>query len=723
MKQLIQSFKTGEITVEEVPAPIVRHGGLLVATRVSLVSAGTERQIVDLGKKSLLGKAKSRPDLVKKVFEKARADGWIAAIEAARSRLDQPFALGYSCAGVVKEVGPGVTDFARGDRVACGGQGYASHAELNFVPRNLCVKLADSCDFQSGAFVTVGAIALQSVRQADVRLGETVGVIGLGLLGHIVAQLLKASGATVLGSDIDPVKVELAKELGCDEAVVGDPRPKARAMTGGRGLDSVIIAASTTSDGPIEMAAEMCRMKGRVVVLGLVGMNVPRKLYYERELDLRMSMSYGPGRYDPNYEEYGHDYPYAYVRWTENRNMQAFLQMVATDKVNVARLVTHRFTIADALGAYELLEGKRQEPFLGIVLTYEEPKDGRPAATRIAIHASPSAVPPAAGQAVIGVVGAGNFAQGTLLPNLSRTPKARLRGLADARTEVAKHVAAKMGFEYCVSDFRELLADPEIDTIFITTRHNTHAKFVCDSLTAGKNVFVEKPLCVSEEQLQEVTEAYESQQGRCRLMVGFNRRFAPLVVDLRKAFAECNTPLVMTYVVNAGLVPRSSWVQSAEEGGGRIIGEVCHFVDTLGYLAGAPVTEVSASAIGMDREDVVRLDNSVITLSFADGSIGSILYTSLGDKAFGKESIKVFGAGRVGVLDNFRRLSITRSGRTANTRRLRQHKGHLEEVQAFVRAIADGQPSPIAFDGLCGTTRVTFRILEVLAGGTETKER
>jgi len=720
VKQIIQSLKTGEIAIEEVPEPIVRPGGVLVATLASLVSAGTERQVGELARKSLLAKAMARPDLVRKVMAKAKADGWIAAVETVRSRLDSPFALGYSAAGVVIEAGRGVEGFAPGELVACGGQGYASHAQVIFVPENLCVRVPPGVDAESAAFVSLGAIALQSVRQADVRLGETVGVIGLGLIGQIVVQLLKASGCTVLGNDPNPDRAALAKELGCDEAVAGDPRPAAEAATGGRGLDCVIIAASTPSDGPVETAGDISRQKGRVVVLGSVGMNVPRKSYYERELDLRMSTSYGPGRYDPAYEEYGHDYPYAYVRWTENRNMAAFLHLVAQGKVNVARLATHRFEISRGLEAYELLEGRRSEPYLGIVLTYPERPASAPAVRRVEI-APPAAVqrPAAAQEAVIGVIGAGNFAQSILLPRLKRIQGCRLRGIADLRGEVAKHAARKFGFETCCSDGRELLADPAVNAVIIATRHNTHARMVCAALEAGKHAYVEKPLCMDESELAMIAEAHGKAGGRCILMVGYNRRFAPLMRLAEAHFCSRGTPLVMSFRVNAGPVASTSWVLSAEEGGGRVIGEVCHFVDALSFLADAAPESLCAASIAAGAGDAAQEENISVSLRFADGSLGNIVYTSVGDKAMAKEYLEVFGGGRAAALDNFRRLALWAGGRAKVHKSLRQHKGHLEEMQAFVHAVRSGGPAPIPFESLAATSQATFQIVQRLNQGLQ----
>lgn len=722
MKQVIQSFKSGEICIENVPAPVVRPGGLLVSTRSSLVSAGTERQIVNLAKKSLLGKARARPDLVKKVLQKIKTDGLVTAIEMAKSRLDRPFPLGYSCAGVVLEVGERGSGFCTGDRIACGGQNYACHAEVNFVPKNLCVKIPAGVDMESASFTTIGAIALQAVRQADVRLGETIAVIGLGLIGQILVQLLKASGCIVIGNDPDADRANLAKEMGCDEVAMGDLRPIVASMTHGHGADSVIIAASTASNLPVEVAGEICRSKGKVVVLGTVGMSIPRKLYYERELDIRFSMSYGPGRYDPNYEERGHDYPYAYVRWTENRNMKSFLRLVAERTVNVAKLVTHRFPLANAREAYDLVSGSRKEPFLGILLLYPDYK-AEPEA-RVIIREE--ARPPRGGRplptkaAIAGVVGSGDFAQSVLLPNLARLEGCRLRGLASVRGGGnAKHVAKKMGFEFCCGDYKELLSDSEINTIFIVTRHNTHAHIVCDALSAGKHVYVEKPLCLNADELRDITETYNTQRGRCLLMVGFNRRFAPFITKLKEAFEGRGTPLMMNYRINAGEIPETHWVQAVEEGGGRIIGETCHFVDLLGFLAGSRLESIDAACIDPGDTNVIAEDNVIMTLKFGDGSIGTITYTSMGDKSIAKEYLEVFGGGRGGILDNFRRLILTREGKMRTTRHIRQKKGRREAVRAFVSAVICGAPSPIPYDDICTTTEATFQVVKSLKRNNE----
>ncbi len=711
MKQLIQSFKTGEMVLEDVPAPIVRSGGLLVATSASVVSAGTEKQIIDLAKKSLLQKAKARPDLVRKVFDKVRADGVLSAVETVRSRLDQPFPLGYSCSGVVLEVGSGVNGLSAGDPVACAGQNYASHAEINFIPENLCVRIPPGVSMESASFVTLGAIALQSVRQAEVRLGEIVSVVGLGLLGQIVVQLLRNSGCVVIGSDLDASRVALAKELGCHYAVIGNPTAAVEAVSSGHGADCTIIAASTTSNDPVELAGEITRIKGKVVVLGAVGMDIPRKSYYQKELDIRLSMSYGPGRYDPNYEEYGHDYPYAYVRWTEKRNMECFLQLLANGSINVQRLITHRFPIGRALSAYELLEDRKPEQFMGIVLEYPETIAKLPVrkiAFNVAVKSSSSS------KAVIGVIGAGTFAQGTLLQALADLPGCRLRALADVRGEVARHVARKMNFESCSSDPRNLLADPEINTVFITTRHNSHADLVCEALSAGKHTFVEKPLCMNRQELKNIEAIYRSLESKTLLMVGFNRRFAPLMTEVKKAYTNRQSPLLMTFRINAGALPVNSWIRSTEEGGGRIIGEMCHFIDTLSYLADARIREVDVAAIGASNAAAPREDNIIATIHFNDGSIGAIIYTSMGDRSVSKEYFEVFGGGCAAVLDNFLSLSVARNGKRTMKRALRQRKGHYEEVSAFIHAISEGKPSPIPFDSILETTLTTFRIVELL---------
>ncbi|HYG82798.1 MAG TPA: bi-domain-containing oxidoreductase [Pyrinomonadaceae bacterium] len=711
MKQILQNNKTGRMAVADVPAPIAQRGRVLVRAAASLISAGTEKMAVDEGKKSLLERARERPELVRQVIEKARNEGVIKTINAVRSKLGSSTALGYSAAGIVLDVGEDVTGFRAGMRVACAGAGYASHAEVLSVPKNLCVPLPDEVSFEEGAFGTLGAIALQGVRLAEPTLGEAVVVIGLGLLGQITVQLLKANGCRVFGVDLDPAKVELALELGADGAAVsdGEVRRAVAEWSRGRGADAVLITAATSSNQPVELAGEISRVKGRVVAVGMVGMDVPRNLYFKRELSLTVSMSYGPGRYDPEYEERGHDYPFAYVRWTENRNIEAFLDLVAAGRVNVERLITHRFSIEEGERAYHLIGGETGEPYLGIVLRYDT---GRELERRIEIKRDAKAS--AASAVRVGMIGAGVYAQAMLLPNF-KAAGAGFRAIATAGGVTARDIALKYGFDYCASDADEILNDPEVNLVVVATRHNLHAELARRALLAGKHVFVEKPLALNEEELAGVLDAGLSSAGR--LTVGFNRRFSPLARAAREFFARRRSPLSISYRVNAGRIPKSHWLQDPVEGGGRIVGEVCHFVDLMHFLTGSRVTRVYAEPIAGRDEEAVDEDNVFVTLRFADGSNGSIAYLSEGDKAMPKERVEVIGGGKSFVLDDFRGAAQYAGGREEVVRPRQQDKGQADEARAVCEMVLKGGEAPIALDDLAATTRATFAMLESLRTG------
>jgi predicted dehydrogenase/threonine dehydrogenase-like Zn-dependent dehydrogenase len=694
MKQVTQHFRTGKLAVQELPTAACRRGWLLVATRASLISAGTEKMLMDLASANLAGKAMARPDLVRQALDKVRREGLITTLDKVRTRLDTPIPLGYSCAGQVLDVGPDV-EASRGDRVACAGAGWANHAEYNLVPKNLCVRIPHVLDDEDASFVTLGAIALQGVRQLQPTLGERVVVLGLGLLGLLTVQLLKANGCRVFGFDPARERAELACRLGADAAQHEALAEGVKAFTGGLGADAVIITASTKSDEPVNTAAEIARFKARIVVVGFVGMNLKRELYYKKELDLRLSMSYGPGRYDPRYEEQGQDYPIAYVRWTEQRNMEAFLELVGDERVTPKALISHRFTIHEAERAYALLASK--EPYLGIVLTYPEDRASAPIRL-IRIKEAPARAQTA--PLGVGFIGAGNFARTMLLPNAARTAGVRFTGVATATGISGRHVAEKYGFGYATTDYHQILDDPETDAVFIVTRHASHAPIVCDALRAGKAVFVEKPLACDLEQLAEIVDTAEATGGR--LMVGFNRRFAPHVRQAKTTLENC-TPLVALYRVNAGSVPGNSWLVD-EEGGGRIIGEVCHFVDTLQFLTGAEPVRVHAVQAG-DHRDALS-----IQMTFDDGSIATIIYSSLGDASFPKEYIELFGAGRVVVIDDFRDARFVSDGRRKGGRLRRQDKGIAGELEAFFRSLRTGAPMPVPLASLVLTTLTTFAI-------------
>ena len=686
MKQLIQDFKTGEIKLVDVPPPALTPGCVRVRNAFSLVSAGTERATVNLAQQSLVGKARSRPDLVKRVVDTVKREGLSAAMRKVQSQLDQWKTLGYSCAGTIVEVGEGVTGLSVGDRVACAGQDYASHAEMVAVPQNLCAKLPESVEFEHAAFTTLGAIAMQGVRQADARLGEVVAVIGLGLVGQLTAQILKAAGCVVLGIDVSAEACELAKRCGCDAVVArtsGDVERVAAKLTNDFGVDAAIIAAAAATNDPIELAAKICRDRGRVVMVGVTGMEIPRDLFYAKELDFKLSRSYGPGRYDPVYEEKGIDYPIGYVRWTEQRNMEAFLNLLAAKRIDVVPLITHTFTIDDAPKAYELIAGKTGDRFVGVLLRYSkaEGKGGyaATASKRSASAARQSSV-------VLGVIGAGNYAQGVLLPQFKANKDVTLRTVCTATGVKAEKAKEKFGFENCTTDWHDVLADKTVNAVVIATRHDLHAPIVGEALRAGKAVFCEKPLCLRGEELDKIIGTIKD-SGNTRLMVGFNRRFAPFAAKVREVAA----PLVMRYRVSVQPLAADHWINDPDAGGGRILGEVCHFIDFLRFAARSRVVSVFAQGFGAE--------NVQVSLRFAGGSVGSIDYFNVADTALKKEHFEAFGGGQHVVEDDFR------------------EKGQAEEVKQFVQAVTTGGPMPIPLDEIFESTRATLAVLESMRTG------
>ncbi len=701
MKQVTQNYRTGQLKVAEVPAPRTGEGAVLVANCVSLISSGTEKQAIDLAKASLVGKAAARPDLVRRVVNKVRLDGVRPTIEKVFAKLDTPIPLGYSIAGTVIEIGRRVQGYAVGDRVACAGAGMANHAEINAVPKNLCVPIPAAVTDQDASFVTLGAIALQGVRQAQLTLGERVVVMGLGLIGLLTVQILKASGCRVLGFDPNPERAKLAAGLGADIAVSDGLIEAALGFTGGHGADAVILTAATKSSQPLNQAAEISRLKGRIVVVGLVGMTIDREPFYKRELDLRLSMSYGPGRHDPSYEISGNDYPLPYVRWTEQRNMAAFLDLIAEGKVTPQALVTHRFGIAEAEKAYQIMEAG--EPHLAMLLTY-----AGGAAQRIERRIERARPSPGRSASGVAFVGLGNYAKGMLLPAFRKASGIRLTAVVTSTGISAGHASEKFGFQTIATEPSAAFEDPATDTVVIATRHDTHAALTTEALQAGKNVFCEKPLAVDAAGLEAVISAAEGSSGV--LTVGFNRRFAPLLVKAKAALEPRLGPLVMLYRINAGSVPPDSWIQR-EEGAGRIIGEVCHFVDALTFLAAALPVEVQAVAASNCADAVSVL------IRFADGSTGTIIYSPLGDPSVPKEYVEVFAAGRVVQLDDFRRLTVTRGGRSSVTKGI-QDKGQAALVAAFLAATRGDGEVPLTLAELEAVTRATFAIEECLSVGS-----
>jgi len=712
MKQVFQDARSAEITVAEVPAPKLLSGCVLVRTAASLVSAGTERASSEFAGKNLLQKARMRPDLVREVLSKISRDGLVATVSAVRSRLDQPSALGYSSAGTVVAVGEGIADLNPGDRVACAGVGHAVHAEFACVPRLLVARIpSEAVSFDEAAFTTVGAVALHGVRNADVKLGDTVAVIGLGLLGQLTVQILKAAGCRVLGMDISAERAELASRLGADAVSTSSAGflDLCLQQSSGHGADAVLIAAQTASNDPVNLAGAVSRNRAVVVAVGTVAMDIPRRSFYEKELDFRVSRSYGPGRYDAAYEQKGIDYPIGYVRWTETRNMEAFLILLADRKLDLHPLITHRFPIARAHAAYDLITGKTQEAFLGVLISYPEDADiSRRIDVAVAV-ADRSAVRQESVR--VGLLGAGSFATSTLLPAMKRVPGVEMVVVSAASGSHARHAAKKFGFRSCATDEREVIRDPAVNTVVITTRHHLHAGQVIEALNSGKHVFCEKPLCLNESELREIITAYDSISTKGLLMVGFNRRFAPLAIRMKEFLREAGEPLALNYRVNAGFLPADHWLHDPVQGGGRILGEVCHFVDLLCFLTGYSVLEVETRSL--PNPGRYSNDNVVCSLRFADGSQGTISYLANGDKAYSKERIEVFGGGRVAVLEDFRRLELGRGGRTQVIRSLlRQDKGHRGEWEAFAKAIQTGGTSPIPFGEVAATMLATFALEE-----------
>lgn len=712
MKQVLQNVKSGELELADAPAPAAFDGGAAVRTRSSIISAGTEKMLIELASKSLLGKAQARPDLVKQVIDKAKKEGWRATFKNVMSKMEKPMPLGYSASGVVESVGAGVSDLSPGDRVAVAGAGYACHAEINAVPKNLIAKIPPDVSFEEAAYSTIASIALQGVRLAKPELGDLVVVSGLGLIGIIAVQLLKANGCRVAGIDTDASKVKLALEHGLDLGIdlsKDDPVSAIDRFTGGRGADHTLIAAATKSNQPIELAGEVTRRKGQVVAVGAVGMNIPRDVYYKKEIEVKISMSYGPGRYDPSYEEGGIDYPYDYVRWTEQRNMEAVLALMAQKKLRVESLTSHRFPIERALEAYEMIKSG-SEPYVGVALTFSEDKE-----IERVVRLKEPATSEAREKLRVGFVGAGNYAALHLIPHLSKRSDVVLRGLATATGANARRKADKFGFEYCAADYDELLGDEAIDAIFIATRHRTHADYAVAALEKGKRVFVEKPMVVNEEQLDRLVETYREKPGA--LMVGLNRRFAPMTESLKNAF-EGAGPKQMIYRVNSGHIPTSSWLHEPEEGGGMLVGEMCHFVDLMTHVAGAKPVAASGFSMTIGNATISDLDNVAMSFSFADGSVGSLLYNTVGDKSAPKERLEVYGGGNVGTLDDFRELTIFQKGKRSKTKAANQNKGQAPMMAATVEAFRAGAESPIPFDELTDVMRAVFAARRSIVEGT-----
>ena len=683
----------------ELPCPQAGKGRVLIETRASLISAGTERMLVEFSQANLIQKARQQPDKVKQVLQKIKTDGLMPTLEAVFRKLDEPLPLGYCNAGVVLEVGPGVHDLQPGDRVVSNG----NHAQVVCVPRNLCAKIPDGVNDEQASFAVLASIALQGIRLTRPTFGEKFIVFGLGLLGLLAVQLLRANGCEVLAVDLNAERLKLAERFGAktvDVAAGGDPIAAAQAWTAGQGVDGALIAAAAKGDDIMHQAAESCRKRGRIVLVGVVGLNLRRADFFKKELSFQVSCSYGPGRYDENYEQGGHDYPPEYVRWTEQRNFEAVLAAMQAGRLCVDDIVTHRHPFADALSAYETVQNDRDA--LGVVLQYKGEVDRTPALTVTQASAAP------ANGATVGVIGAGGFSKGVLLPLLAKTP-ARLAYLADLDAAAAGHAASKFGVGRAVTDYKLVLDDPQLDAVFVVVGHHLHARFVCEALEAGKHVFVEKPLAMNAEELARVAQTLQTTSGQT-LMVGFNRRFSRHIVKIRQLLTGRSEPLCMNMTVNAGFIPSDHWTQDPQRGGGRIIGEACHFIDLLSHLAGSPVITVSAMTVG--KGVAVRDDKMSIVLGFADGSVGTVNYFANGSKSYPKEMLEVFSDGRVLRMENFRKTLGYGFGGFRKLKTMRQDKGHRSEIAAFVEHLGSGGDPPIPFNQLENATRASFAAVD-----------
>ena len=696
MKQVLQNLRSGETLVQEVPAPAVTRGAVLIQTRASLISAGTERMLVEFGQASLLGKARAQPEKVRQVLDKIRTDGLLPTMEAVFNRLDEPLPLGYSNVGTVIEVGEGVTEFAPGDRVVSNGP----HAEIVSVPRLLCAKVPDGVSDDQATFTVIASIGLQGVRLAQPQLGETVVVVGLGMIGLVTCQLLIASGCRVIATDVQTDRLAVADSYGCQTVRAGDDDPVAAALasTGGTGADAVIITAASKSDEIVHQSAQMCRKRGRIVLVGVVGLNLKRSDFYEKELSFQVSCSYGPGRYDPSYEQQGHDYPVGFVRWTEQRNFEAILSTLRSGKLDVAPLVTDRFELSEAVQAYRSVQ--HDSNCLGVVLDYRP--DVVPTRA-VKIESGLSNASP--GGVITGVIGVGNYSKMTLLPALSKTDAVLKYVAGRSNGAAAQHLASKFGFEVATTDYRKSLDDDQVNAVVIATRHDSHGALTCEALAAHKHVFVEKPIALDVDQLRNVIEARRDFPDY-QLMVGFNRRFSPHMQWIRERLLHRDSPIAINFTVNAGYIPPEAWVHDPRQGGGRIIGEACHFIDLVQFLTQSEVSSVAAHVMmnnGSPNEDVMS-----ISLATEDGSVATINYFANGSKSYPKEQMEVFSSGRTIRMDNFRRTKAFGFGKTSGFRTSRQDKGHRNAFKAFVEVAKSGGAPLISFGEIVNTTLASF---------------
>ena len=708
MKQLTQKLGSGDMIIQDIPYPQLGDGMVIVKNHFSIISAGTEGSTVKAARKSLIGKAKERPQQLKQVIDTFNKQGPIQTYRAVMKKLDSYSPLGYSCAGEVIEVGENVNEFKVGDKVACAGAGYANHAEIVAIPVNLCVKLSENANMKDAAYNTIGAISMQAIRQADMRLGETCAVIGLGLLGQITSLILKASGVNVIGIDIseNPVRQAIennAVDLGIVRSNSGIEEEISQ-FTNGYGVDSVIISAATTSLDPVNFAGSIARKKGKVIILGAVPTGFDRDpFWYRKELELKMSCSYGPGRYDINYEEKGIDYPLPYVRWTEKRNMESFQNLLFKKNIDIGYLTTHEFDFDNAKDAFDLVVSK-DKPFTGIALKYDINK--KPNKSKILTSKTDKI-----GKINISFIGAGSYAQGNLLPNIPKTKEIVRVGVLTNTGTTSKRVAEKFKFQFCATNEDDVLND-KTNTVFIATRHDTHGAYVLKSLKANKNVFVEKPICLLESELEEIIKL--KAKTNKSVMIGFNRRFSPLTKKLKQYLG--NNPMTMMYRVNAGSISSENWIQDLEIGGGRVLGEVCHFIDYLTFLNGSIPIKVSASAL----PDMNQLNDTLnILIQFENGSSGVVAYYANGPKSMTKEYIEVFSAGISATIDDFKKLTIYGKRKPSKVKLFNQNKGQKEMVKAFINSLLKDGKAPIPFKEIVAVTKASFKVLESVKLGGE----
>jgi len=721
MKQVIQSYRTGAIKLADAPIPMCAADKVLVKNAVSVISIGTERSMIELGKKSLLGKARTRPDLVKRLKEKIKNEGLMKALQEAFGRLDAPTALGYSSAGVVEEVGKNVHKFSPGDRVACMGAGFASHAEYIAVPEQLCAKIPEGVSFEEAAFGTLGTIVLHGIHKANIAFGERVAVVGLGLLGLLAVQTLKAYGCAVYGLDVNPAKVALAQKLGADFASTSTEefKNKIEKLTNGHGADAVLVTASTESAAPVHLAVDIARYGGKIVVIGVADIHPLRHEMWQKEVEIIVSKAGGPGLFDPLYENKNIDYPIGYVRWTEGRNLEEFLRLLGEKSIDVKHLISHTFSIAEAESVYRNILGNKSGPYIGVLFTYPREEGFHTLHGPRAIPNPDARITNPDGK-TLGIIGAGLFGKALFLPALKKITGVRLHTLATSGGANAYHIGRKYGFEHFTTDYQEILHDKDIHAVLILTPHRMHATMVAEALQAKKHVFVEKPLCVSEQELRDIMEVYQdlaSSKTLPVLTVGYNRRFSPHASKIKAFLKDRRDPLVTHYRANVGYVPPEHWVHSEQEGGSRIIGEACHFVDFLQWVTGSNPVRVYAERVSGNNKTALNSDNVSITIKFEDGSVGNIVYTASGDRAFSREHCEIFSEGNTVSLTDFRKTEFYRNGRRQTFTTFNQELGHKEELTNFVEAVRGTIPPLLTPEEAFFSTLTTFKIVEALDTG------